>query len=463
MSKFHAARLLYGRLAALHNYGPGLRWLYKLDAAARLVWRTARSCHSATLPVIVSKEDKSYQETTRQLCTAIADHLGVSEVIDSLDTAKQDLCCRYHYLRHDAECSEHCFELLEGSRRPEPPLDWAILTAIYTQDIVLVTRLLEIQRLQLDSNAKLFASLQYSAGRNCETIFRLLLHAGVDINELGHASLYDYDQYNNGSALEAACAAGCVEIIKICLSPEHNLKASGEPFETAMILAARLDDHEMGFKIVKWLISRLTSWARSMTTAQTIFEIACRNGSVDLGKLIYEKAPYSLNVPCREEDSALGMAVESGNVDMVIFVLSQLRTGTKMFPGPQAGWWREVHIRRAMNCAAEFGHMHIASLLWNELDSWSMRRPLLTAAEHGHSSIIEFLMSKGLDLSAQFSAREPQTNGERALMLAAEHGHNFTTRFLLYLGVRALDLDCVSCVKDQVARYATRTAEIQHL
>lgn len=204
-------------------------------------------------------EDAGYGETLRQLCNAITKYLGVSEVIDSLDPTKQKLCCLYHLhcLGQDEAYSPGCIHPVEGPRRPELPLDWAILTILHTGDYDMATHLLESQQFQLYPNANLSASLQYCAAHNLETTFRLLLNAGVDINTLGHASVYGESGWNFGSALEAACAAGSLGIVKICLSPDYNLYTSGDPYESAMTLASLLDDHETGLTIVKWLIS---SW-----------------------------------------------------------------------------------------------------------------------------------------------------------------------------------------------------------
>ena len=447
MSKQHAARLLGGRLKDLHMYGPGTPWLYNVDAAARLLQRTSRSSHSACSPIMVLNKDESYGEILRQLCNAITEYLGVSEVIDSLDSTKQKLCCLYHYLRQDEAYSQRCIQSLEGPRRPELPLDWAILTALHTGDYDMATHLLESQRFQLHPNPNLSASLQYCAAHNLETTFQLFLNAGVDINTFGHASIYGDSEWNFGSALEAACAAGSLGIVKICLSPHHNLYTSGDFYESGMTLATLLDDHEIGLTVVKWLMSRWSFGPGRRSTISLLFQSLCRSGNVDLGIFIYENDPFDLNVICSFDDSPLGIAVEHGHANMVMYVLSLHRRCMETFPHREAKTRREVELVRAMRRAARFGQAHIASLLWDELDSWSMQTPLYLAARLGHTSMIEFLLSKGLDLMEKVSANDPQTIGEHALIRAAKHGHKSTIRFLLGIGIRTPNLEPLWCVE----------------
>jgi ankyrin repeat protein len=466
MSKIHAVRLLHGRLDALQKFGPDLPWLHKLEAAAQLLRTASRPSPFAISPIMPSKEDAAYRETVQQICASVVDYLGVPQVIDSLDANRQDLCCQEHYFPDwEAKCSVPCFEPSKRFRRPESTLDWAILTAMYTRDFAVVPDLLKSH---LGPNPELPASLQYSAGRNYETTFRLLLDAGVDINGLGHATANQYCDdldWNNGSALEAACAAGHLGIVKVCLSPDYNLNLSGHIYEDAMIIAARLDDHKIALKTVKLLLSRLTSWHHLSGTTQAIFENTCRNGNVDVGKLVFENAPYNLNTLYPDGKSPLSVAIEHDHADMVIYTLSQHRSCLNRFPHHQNVWSRYFELNKSMRHAARSGRAHVASLIWTELDSWPMGTLLSDAARHGKVSMIEFLMSKGLDLSKTCSAnRDPETIGEHALILAAEHAHESTTKFLLGLGIRTFNLRPFSSTWAAEPQHAERSEEgVQNL
>ena len=459
MSKSHTARLLYGRLAALQNYGSASPWLYNLDAATRLLWSTSRQSNLASSCLLIMNEDKSYRETMQDLCAAVTDYLGVLAVLDSLDSNKQDLCCERHYHpEFDTHCSKPLFEPTTRPRRPELPLDWAILTATYKRDVAMVAHLLESEGFRLGRNLKLCASLQYSAGHGCETVFRLLLNAGVNVNCVGHAIYCDCMDWIEGSALGAACKMGCVRIVEICLSPEYNLISSGDIYGDAIIHAAYLDHHENALIIVKRLMSRWSFWTSRERTIKRVFEIACKKGNIDLGRFVYENAPYNLNA-CSYPESPLCLAIENDHIDVVIYVLGLYRTCLNKYPHSNAEHWRFAELNRAMRRVAEFGQVQIASLLWGELESWAMRKPLSIAAEYGQTAMIEFLLSKGLDLKTQDSKNDPQTIGERALIKAAKHGHQSTTRFLLGLGFRTPNLEQLWCIEKETSEHAAKFGE----
>ena len=453
MSKSHAARLLYGRLAALQKYGSASPWLYNLEAATRLLWSTSRQSYLASSSSMALNGDKTYQEIMQQICAAVTDYLGVLTILHSLDNEKQNLCCEQQCHPEFETHWYRLFEPLTRPRRPELPLDWAILTATYERDFAMVAHLLENERFRLGRKPKLSASLQHSAGRDCETVFQLLLNAGVDVNGVGHPIYCDHMGWVDGSALGAACAAGCVGIVEICLSPEHNLISSGDIYGDAMIHAAYLDHHENALIIVKWLMSRWSFWTSRERTIEIIFEIACKKGNFDLGRFVYENAPYNLNASMHPE-SPLCLAIENGHVDMVMYVLSQHRTCLDKFPHAQAEWWRFCELKKAMRRAAEFGQVHIASLIWDEHDSWPMRRLLSVAARFGHTAMIEFLLSKGLDLNLKASTSDPRTIGEHALIEAAKHGHTSTTRFLLGIGIRTPNLEQLWCTEKENSEHA---------
>ena len=190
-----------------------------------------------------------------------------------------------------------------------------------------------------------------------------------------------------------------------------------------------------------------------------MFPSLCRSGVIDLGKFVYENDPFDLNVRCTFNGSHLGIAVEHGHANIVIYIVSLYRRCMETFPHREAETLRKHELVKAMRRAARFGQAHIAYLLCNELDSWSMVIPLYIAARLGHTSIIEFLLSKGLDLNTKFFASDPRTSGENALMNAAKYGHQSTTRFLLGLGCRTPCLEKLCWVEREDSEYAARSVE----
>lgn len=190
MSKFHAARLLHGKLLALDRYGPKAPWLYRLNEAVQILLGEIRT-HSAMDSTPEPKIRKErHRLTAQKLCDAVTEYLGVFEILLSLDPKWQKLCCREHYINLTVIGHARCQEPLEPSkllRRSESALDWAILTAYHMADHLKVRTLVELYREEFTLWSSPAASLQCAARRGDNVMVRLLLDAGADVNGLAHA------------------------------------------------------------------------------------------------------------------------------------------------------------------------------------------------------------------------------------------------------------------------------------
>jgi hypothetical protein len=94
MSKSRTIRLLHGKPEALDRFGMKLPWLYKLDEAVRLLGDAAPSLPNGHSIWEVSGQDGQPQPLALKICAAATEYLGVSEILNSLDPDRQDLCCQ---------------------------------------------------------------------------------------------------------------------------------------------------------------------------------------------------------------------------------------------------------------------------------------------------------------------------------------------------------------------------------
>lgn len=444
MGKANVARLLQGRFGAVGRYGSQLPWILSLNHAVQLLSNADRiQTTGGSMQGSFCKETLT-QQNILAVSAAVTEYLGVSEILRCLDPKKQYLCSQNHYipgLGHGKDCQETSGRL----RRNESALDWALLTAVHLGEISTARYLLDEHRLQFDTDLELPASLQLAARCGNETLLRLLLDAGANINSFGHSGDDFVDMsctWNNGSALEAACAAGHMHIVEILLSPCYNLATSGWPYEAAIVLAARSKvKHRTSTNIVRLLMTRATSWEDFTGFTQEIFEMACSIGDEELGRLVFELAPFDLNIRMSwSNKTALCIACENGHANIVAFILTL--DGTRMDDIEQ-GYDR----RRAIRVAFKRGRPQAAAALWDALDTQPMSLLLWEAARYGHVNMIEFLLAKGVDLSSAYrnDSHSSKTYGEMALIAAVEHAHEPATRFLLELGIRADKIGPFSC------------------
>jgi ankyrin repeat protein len=444
MGKANVARLLQGRFGAVGRYGSQLPWILSLNHAVQLLSNADRTQTTGGSMQGSFCEEALTRQKILAVTAAVTEYLGVSEVLRCLDPKQQYLCSQNHYipgLGHEKDCQQTSGHL----RRNESALDWALLTAVHLGEVSTARCLLDEHRLQFDTDLELPASLQLAARCGNETLLRLLLAAGANINSLGHSGDDFVDVFctwNSGSVLEAACTAGHTHIVEILLSPCYDLATSGWPYEAAIIFAAHSKvKHRTSTNTVRLLMTRATSWEDFTGFTQEIFEMACSIGDEELARLVIELAPFDLNLRMSGSNkTGLCIASENGHANIVAFILTL--DDTRRDKSEQEYDWRRA-IRGAFQC----GRPQAAAALWDALDIDLTSQLLCEAARYGQVNMIEFLLAKGVDLSSAYrnDPSSGNTYGEMALITAAREAQEPATRFLLELGIRTDKIRPFSC------------------
>jgi hypothetical protein len=220
--------------------------------------------------------------------------------------------------------------------------------------------------------------------------------------------------------------------VTLLLCDSYGLETSGYVYENAISKAADTEDYLTSINIVRFLMSKITSWVDLESTSERIFMAACSNGNLELATFIFEHAPFNLTRFMSVDQSYIRAAVKNDNVNIVAYILSQYHTRADSIDDPM------LELTRATKLAVRRGHLQAFALLWEEPEMRTINNWLFEAVQYGQVGIIKFLVDKGLSLSSQYIDPDTSTSTscEKALIMASKYGQVSVTEYLLEFGVR---------------------------
>ncbi|KAL8934248.1 MAG: hypothetical protein Q9216_006001 [Gyalolechia sp. 2 TL-2023] len=276
----------------------------------------------------------------------------------------------------------------------------------------------EVVALLLQAKAKVNARdrkrlrtpLHTAAINGDETMAELLVRHGA------HIEAKDGDLM---TPLHHACEAGKDRIVALLLNKKANPEALGRRGMTPVVCAAASGQ----VNIIEILLKKRASLKHQAEGDMTALHWAAFNGhdeTVDF--LLQKRAP--LHVANKDGRTALHLAIMAG-----YFAVAELliRRGAAIEAQCRA-------MKRGIHYACQANSPEIVQLLLGynadpEVES-SGQRPLHFCAAKGLTSIVNVLLSKGVDIESR------NADGERALGLASRMGHLSVVRMLLDRGSR---------------------------
>ncbi|PCG93086.1 Hypothetical protein PENO1_085300 [Penicillium occitanis (nom. inval.)] len=227
----------------------------------------------------------------------------------------------------------------------------------------------------------------------------------------------DYD-----TAIHIASRSGHFDVVQMIYDAigTNMLELEGHRLQTPLLAAAA----NSKFEIIKFLLRKGASIMARDLFDNTVLHHASMSKSIDLVERLLKYEPSLLDEQNTRGKSALLIAAEKGDFDIVKFLLGE---GADIMT-------RDRSRRTALHVATMNKSIEIVKLLLkrepNLLDLHDMfeQTALLIAAEKGHVEIIRHLHSRGAEIEAADST------GVTALLAAACFGHFPVVKYLIEAG-----------------------------
>ena len=290
------------------------------------------------------------------------------------------------------------------------------LTALaYLGDISRVKALLDAG---VDVNAGSWVMgklLQAAVARGHTEIAVLLLKNGADANSVNSKL--------GKTALQLACLAGHEEIVRILLSPEYNLKRSGESYEQALLNIAQADNVHLMRLLVQHGEAELLHRMQDKMLHQ-----ASVHGAVNMVRTLLDQGA---DIDSTEliSTTPIQRAASGGHGEIVRLLIARGAQHGPKFPDPT----REHECAddpHTIYHAVQLGFERVVDILLDAGDDISCNgrlSPLRAAVESEKIQVVQYLLSKGIN---------PHSSGaETALNYAAKIGNERIVRILAAHGV----------------------------
>ncbi|KAK5956122.1 hypothetical protein OHC33_002695 [Knufia fluminis] len=239
---------------------------------------------------------------------------GVPQMPDHADARFQEMAC-YCMSMLDAELLLFAAACLAGNRR--------LVQSQLLQRLEQMSAM-EKRRLFFGEANTLLGPLQclnVAIGEDQAKIVRILLDSGLVVNQSETALTGNWDD----TAIETAADRGRLNIIQLLLEPKYALRRNGFRYEQAIKMAARQDDPDLRMRTVQ------LSWSSGdnldTDAPNKIFGGACEGNDVKLANWTMRQGPinFSSIKSCSVGSSALCIAMEPGNVEVVRFLIQNLQ------------------------------------------------------------------------------------------------------------------------------------------
>ncbi|XP_071095704.1 uncharacterized protein [Haliotis cracherodii] len=278
-----------------------------------------------------------------------------------------------------------------------------------------------------------------------------------------------HDGYN--TPLHAACRGGYTELVKILLRYNSNRSVCNNTsrmncrFESSRPLMFSMSGNDVKqtpffeacknghIDIVRLLIEKgadvSAAAADDDDDCYTALHLACKNGHVDIVRLLIEKgadvSAAAAAVAADDDDgyTALHLACKNGHIDIVRLLIEK---GADVSAAAAAIAAADDDGYTALHLACKNAHIDIVRLLIEKGADVSAAScfgstALHLACENGHIDIVRLLIEKGADVSAAAAAADDD-DGYTALQWACENGHIDIVRLLIEKGA---DVSAASC------------------
>lgn len=237
-------------------------------------------------------------------------------------------------------------------------------------------------------------------------------HENVELNAIGGF---------HGSALQAACYRGHLQVIRFLCSRGVDVNIRGGEYETAINAAACMG-HEL---IVQHLLDLGADISITDSSERTPIYWASREGHLDVVKRLFENGA---DITCANSGgwTPLNVAADGGYLEVVKYLIAK---GKANLTVANAGGWTPL------NNAAFEGHLEVVKFLIEKggadiavtnNDEWTS---LNNAAGEGHLEVVKYLVEKaGADISVA------SAQGWTPLNNAAFNDHFEVVKFLIDKG-----------------------------
>ena len=283
--------------------------------------------------------------------------------------------------------------------------------------------------------------LMYAAQHNNIEITALLLSKGADVhlcNQNGHTALMEAASYGNVKIAKMLIEEGKASI------NNH----SNEFKESALTLAA----YKGHFEMCKYLVEAGADREHKTDEMHTALMEASMDGHVKVAQLLLDHGAQ-VNMPADSFESPLTLAACGGHDELAALLIKH---GALLEEYNDEGYTplmeaaREGHNKvvalliksgakidaiteetheTALTLACAGGFIDVVSTLVSSGCDLELGIPLMEAAQEGHAQIMQFLISKGVNVNAS-----TENNSETCLTLACENGHTEIADILLSSG-----------------------------
>jgi ankyrin repeat protein/aminoglycoside phosphotransferase (APT) family kinase protein len=267
-------------------------------------------------------------------------------------------------------------------------------------------------------------ALQAASAGGHETVVKMLLDAGADVNAQG-------GEY--GNALQAASRESHETVVKMLLDAGADVNAQGGYYGSAL-QAASAGGHET---VVKMLLDAGADVNAQGGYYGSALQAASREGHETMVKMLLD-AGADVNAQGGYYGTALQAASEGGH-ETVVKILLDARADANA----QGGWGSDT----ALQVASERGHETIVKMLLGagadaNAQGGRYDTALRAASEGGHETVVKILLDAGANANAggRYSSASVRADiaqdwgSGTALQVASERGHETIVKMLLDAG-----------------------------
>lgn len=341
------------------------------------------------------------------------------------EPAYRNCCCLYNPDRRWQGIK------LEGVR-DLPPLYYASLTGLSRVIPMLVANQADVN--EAECGCHLGDALSAAAYKNDQDSIQALLHAGANPNGV--------DWYGEfGSPIASAASQGHNAIVALLLRAGANVDNRGGDAQGSALWHAVVHRH---LETVKILMDAGADAEASQGMSGVIYaiSIAARRGDREIVCLLFSKV-FDLVAA-----QTLDKVARGGHRELFEILLQMQRGRHQGLQFAARGGWSDLVQRlidesprdadgehsttAALGQAAAAGSLETTQILYenranNTVPSDELEEAVASAARHGYSLVVKYLLDRGADTSSQ--------ECQEALVCAAAEGHVSTVQVLLAAGV----------------------------
>ncbi|XP_046337771.2 ankyrin repeat domain-containing protein 17-like [Haliotis rufescens] len=256
-----------------------------------------------------------------------------------------------------------------------------------------------------------------AADKGHKEVVELLVRKGADVSllDIGHDTL-----------LHLACRGGHVEVVKFVLSQGMvSINSRGWEKMTPVITAA-----EKGHKeVVELLVKEGADVTLVNKKGDNLLHSASRGGHVEVVKFVLSQGTLSINSRGWKRMTPAMTAADKGHKEVVELLV---RKGADVS-------LLDIGHDTLLHLACRGGHVEVVKFVLSQgmvsINSrgWKKMTPVITAAEKGHTEVVELLVKEGADVTLV------NKKGDNLLHSASRGGHVEVVKFVLSQGTLSIN------------------------